>query len=490
MNRESRRILALRLWFLPLLLLGVVACTPQTPVQIIVTPTPGATATDTSSPTPAETVPVPAQPTTGETVASPTVPVTPSRTPIPAAEGSSYGPIIGADFTPPPTSTPQPLPTNTVQPQQPTDIPPTRFATPIGGTPVLDPSQMGVQLYYNVDIDTWWQLVAVYTRRMNVSWIKLQASWEFLQPNGPADDVTTSTAYSLFQAHVQRAYNEGFNVLVSVAKAPDWARNTTVEDGPPYDPQLLANFMTHLLERVGNQVSAIEVWNEPNLRREWQGELPFNGAGYMQLFRPTYDAIRAFDPNMPIITAGLAPTGTNPNLGSVDDRDYLRQMYAAGLNDPYYTNIAGGVHPYSWGNPPDARCCDNIEGRSWDDDPHFYFLNTIEEYREIMVANGHQDVQMWSTEFGWATWDGIPSEAPEVWMTYNSAQDQAEYTIRAFEIGQSRDYMGPMFLWNLNFANPTLLEQRNEMVGYSLFVPLPDGGLTRPLYEMLANRMR
>ncbi len=488
MNRELHRIFALRFWYLMLFVLVVAACQPQAPVQIIVTPTPGATETPTLTTTPEETVAVPALPTTTEESSpSPTMTYTPSRTPVPAAEGSSYGPIVGADFTPPPTSTPFIAPSSTPVPQA-TATPTTVVATPSGGIPVLDANQMGLQLYYNVDIDTWWQLVAVYTRRANVKWIKLQASWEFLQPNGPTDDVTTSTAYSIFQAHVQRAHNEGFNVLVSVAKAPDWARNTQEEDGPPYDPQLLANFMTHLLERVGREVSAIEIWNEPNLRREWVGELPFSGAGYMQLFRPAYDAIRAFDPNMPIVTAGLAPTGTNPELGSVDDREYLRQMYAAGLGDPYYTNVAVGVHPYSWGNPPDARCCDNIEGRSWDDDPHFFFMNTIEEYREIMVNNGHAAVQMWSTEFGWATWEGIPSEAPELWMTYNSAEQQAEYTIRAFQIGQSRDYMGPMFLWNLNFANPTLIEQRNEMVGYSLFVPLPNGGITRPLYDWLANR--
>jgi len=488
MNQESHRKFALRLWLLPLLVSVFVACTPQTPVQIIVTPTPGATATNTDQPTPMDTVAVPAQPTTtDEPEASATLTYTPSRTPVTGAEGGSYGPIVGADYTPPPTSTPVPLPTQTTQ-LQPTAVPPTQISTPIGGIPVLDASQMGLQLYYNVDIDAWWQLVAVHTRRLGVQWIKLQASWAFLQPNGPNDDVTTSTAYSIFESHVQRAHNEGFSVLVSIAKAPAWARNTQVEDGPPYDPQLLANFMTQLLNRMGREISAIEVWNEPNLQREWNGDLAFSGAGYMQLFRPTYDAIRAFSPDIPIITAGLAPTGTNPALGSVDDRQFLRQMYGAGLADPYYSNIAIGVHPYSWGNPPDARCCDNVDGQSWDDDPRFFFMDTIEDYREIMVNNGHSNVQMWTTEFGWATWEGIPSEAPDEWMTYNTAQEQAEYTIRAFQIGQSRDYMGPMFLWNLNFANATLLAERNEMVGYSLFVPLQGNNITRPLYQMLADR--
>jgi hypothetical protein len=91
---------------------------------------------------------------------------------------------------------------------------------------------------------------------------------------------------------------------------------------------------------------------------------------------------------------------------------------------------------------------------------------------------------MWVTEFGWATWEGNPSQPPEVWMTYNSAQDQANYTLRAIEIGQDLDYIGVMILWNLNFANPVTIEQRNEVAGYSIINPVifPQ---ERPLFGLL-----
>ena len=29
----------------------------------------------------------------------------------------------------------------------------------------------------------------------------------------------------------------------------------------------------------------------------------------------------------------------------------------------------------------------------------------MEDYHNIMVNNGHSNVQLWATEFGWATWD-------------------------------------------------------------------------------------
>ena len=471
-----------------ILLFALASCSKPEPVRIIVSATPHPP-TATTEPTLIPTVEL-VQPTDTDVVPTDTEVVPsdiptiqpPTATPIDVQDGQVFGPIIGGQHTPPPTSTPRPTASPTPEQPSPTPIPQTPITTPLAAVPGLDSAQMGIQLYYNVDIDTWWQFVNIRTKPTGVKWIKMQANWEFLQPDQAGQFDTT---FNLFQSHVQRAHNEGFNVLISVVKAPDWARNTTEADGPPYDPQLLANFVTFLLGAIGEQTSAIEIWNEPNLQREWVGDLQFNGAGYMELFRPAYDAVRAFNPNLPIITAGLAPTGTNPELGSIDDRLFLQQMYDAGLRDYNDLNLHIGIHPYSWGNPPDARCCNNVPNRGWDDDPHFFFMNTVEEYREIMVRNGWANQQMWSTEFGWATWSGIASEPPEVWMTYNTPEQQAEYTLRAFEIGQSRDYMGPMFLWNLNFANEALLQERNEMVGYSLLIPGLD---FRPLYHELVNR--
>ena len=457
------------------------ACETQQPFRIIITATPHPP-TATAEITPIPTV-VLVQATDTEVAPTETPsPVPPTSTPTMAGDGTFFGPIIGSDHTPPPTSTARPTVTHTPEQPTATPIPQTPITTPLAEVPGLDPNQMGLQLYYNVDIDTWWQLVTIRTRQTGVGWIKMQANWDFLQPDHAQQ---FDASFRLFQSHVQRAHNEGFNVLISVAKAPQWARGTATDSGPPSDPQALANFITFLLAHVGEQTSAIEIWNEPNLQREWVGNLPFSGAGYMQLFSPAYNAVRAFSPTMPIVTAGLAPTGTNVELGSIDDRVYLQQMYDAGLRGYNDSNLAIGFHPYSWGNPPDARCCNNIPERGWDDSPHFFFMNTVEEYRDIMVRNGDGDNQMWATEFGWATWSGIPSEPPEPWMTYTTPEQQAEYTLRAFEIGQSRDYMGPMFLWNLNFANDALLEERNEMVAYSLFIP---GLPFRPLYDALVER--
>ncbi len=395
----------------------------------------------------------------------------------------SFGAIIGPAYTQPATETPRP----TERPTS-TDLPATQpgsaYTTAVPANQArLDRTQMGIQVHYNYDTQGWARILDRIAA-LRVDWIKLQASWKWLQPNRPGE---FERNFRLFQQHVQAADQRGLKVLLSIAKAPDWARNVDRnEDGPPDDLNELHWFIHKLIEQVGPNIDAIELWNEPNLRREWTGRT-INGGSYMELFRVGYNAIREFSPSTTVITAALAPTGNSAGA-TVNDRTFLRQMYGAGL--AAYADVKIGIHPYSWGNPPDFLCCNNVAGQGWDDRPQFFFLQNIRDYSSIIAANGH-NTQMWATEFGWATWEDFPSTAPEVWMAYNSAVDQRDYTLRAFQIAQARNDVGLMILWNLNFANEFTINQRSEMASYSLVFPSFDGSAQqreRPLFQALAAR--
>jgi hypothetical protein len=347
----------------------------------------------------------------------------------------------------------------------------------------LDAGKMGLQLDWNTDAAGWDRVMAL-SKPVDVGWVKLQASWDALEPvRGQLGG-----DFVRLQTYIKVAKTNGYRVMLSVAKAPDWARRiSTSEDGPPDDPAELARFLTLLLEQVGPGVDAIEIWNEPNLMREWSGGLAFSGAGYMQLFIPAYEAIRAYSPLIVIVSAGLAPTATTPV--SVNDRDFMRQMYEAGLFN--YQDIAIGIHPYGWGNPPDERCCNPVDGRDWDDQGQFFFLDNIIAYRDIMVEFGHKGRKMWATEFGWSTWVDFSKPPPEPWMSYISLEDQADYTINAFKIAQALNFMGPMFLWNFNFANPTTVGNSSDLAGFSLvFVDAQFNLQPRPIYDAFVAARR
>jgi hypothetical protein len=463
-----------------------------TPIYVYVTPTQPEAATDiavlptVSVPIPSETeTPTPTIPpnATFGAIVGPNVTVLPTTTPAPQP-GVTYGPIVGPNHTLVPTET-----------RIPATLPPTVIPT-AGPSPTPMPGLrrdlMGIQIHPHIDNREFDRALNM-ARELNVSWIKFQFNWSLLESSSGQ----YTELFYMLRLYVQQAHDAGFHILISVAKAPGWSRSADAdgqmrEDGPPNDPQTLATFLSGMLTMIGKDgqgqpyISAIEVWNEPNLQREWYGH-PLTGSEYMRYFRPAFDAIRAYSADITVITAAPAPTGDGE--ASSNDRTWLQQLYDGGLAQ-YGQNVVVGIHPYGWANAPDARCCAS-PSLGWDNQPQFFFLDTIEDYHTIMVNNGHSNTQMWVTEFGWATFDGLktsngnapanPADAP--YFGFINQGQQADYTLRAFQLAQERPYLGPMILWNLNFSTvPSAVENSDPQTGYALVDSLWN---PRPVYQYL-----
>jgi hypothetical protein len=418
---------------------------------------------------------------TGEAQGAPTpTPFAPS--PGPVVGGPTQTPyIIIVTATPPPTSMPPPSPS----------------AQPTQALPTLRKDLMGIQIYAYSGEKDWWPMVD-RAQFMGLKWIKTQVSWKEMEPQKGV----FAQPFTVIRDNLIYAGRRGFKIMISVADAPDWARPAEARgqlDGPPANPQDYADFVGTLLDQWGTTyLNAIEIWNEPNLIREWTGE-PRDGATYKKYFDAAYAAVRARSTSMVIITAGPAPAGDTPE-GSVNDRTWLRQLYAAGLpkNDP---NLAIGIHPYGWANAPDAHCCAS-PSQGWDDQRFFFFLDNIADYRQIMTENGHANGKLWATEFGWATFQGlrykdhvngppaIPPADPSLgWMNRLTEAQQAQYIVRAFQLAQTGDlatFMGPMILWNMNFSSLEGYVKEKEPslpeAGYSVLTS--DWG-NRPAYDLL-----
>ena len=77
---------------------------------------------------------------------------------------------------------------------------------------------------------------------------------------------------------------------------------------------------------------AIEIWNEPNLEREWpQGTI--SGSNYTDLLRAAYTTIKANNPAIMVISAAPGPTGVNIDGIVVSDDIFINQMKNAGAAD-------------------------------------------------------------------------------------------------------------------------------------------------------------
>jgi hypothetical protein len=416
------------------------------------------------------------QPATPTPLPPPSLPETALPTPLPSATerpSPLFLPMIQPESAAVEATTAAPSPVTT-----PTSLP-TITPTPLPAFPQytgvsLRRDLIGVQIHlHREDMD----LLFGHLAALNVGWVKTQLSWKLFEPRPGEYDQDLLAELDHLVVAMQ---NNGIQLLLGLAKAPDWSRPTTEADGPPADPAHFEAFASFIASRYQGQVAAYELWNETNLQREWQGAL-LSGTTFVELLAAGAAGIRAADPQAVIISGAPAPTGINDGVTAVDDRLYLQQMAAAGLGRVV---DAVGIHPYGWANPPEATAVwPDPAVPSHNDHPSFFFQDTIMDYRAILDEAGLAHLPLWTTEFGWGSFDQFGRQPPAeaAFMTAVNEWQQAVYTLRAFEMGQELVWMGPMILWNLNFA-PTLGSDFSES-GYSMLRP---DGLARPIYHSLA----
>ncbi|MCP4359543.1 MAG: cellulase family glycosylhydrolase [Chloroflexi bacterium] len=383
--------------------------------------------------------------------------------------------------SPHPLASPSPHPPTPSSPNHLVTVSPPHPATPtfpIYNAPPLAQELLGIQVHLmERDQDE----IFRHLQTLGVGWVKVQISWKLYEPE--PGKVHNGRFIELDQ-FVNRANQANINVLLSVSKAPEWSRPTTEMDGPPTDFALFNRFMADLAGRYQGQVAAYELWNEPNLQREWNG-FPLGGAEFAQLLRAGAAGVRAADAEVLLIAGAPAVTGIDDGVTAVADRSFLRQMLEAGAADA----VDGlGVHPYGFANPPDSSLShpDSTDAPTHNNHPTFFFTDTLNDYTHIQQDFG-VDLPLWVTEFGWGSFENIASAPPPgvEYMAQVTEWEQAVYTLRAFELGQMQQLGGPMFLWNLNFG--PLLGTDFAESGYSVLQP---DGRPRPVYSSLATAVK
>ena len=242
------------------------------------------------------------------------------------------------------TATPMPTSMPSVQPPTSTFQLPT--STP---TPVPKPD-VGVQgQFIGPDGD----LGVAQAADLGVGWIKQQVDWNSIEY------ARGLYHWSELDHFVAQARDHKLKILLSVARAPGFSRPEPIEeDGPPSDFALFHDFMKALSERYKGNVAAYELWNEPNLRREWRG-FDLSATKFVELIKAGASGVREGDPDAIVISGAPATTGIDDKIAAIDDRVYLREMIAAGVGDLV---DAVGAHPYGAGNPPDEHAADRDGG--------------------------------------------------------------------------------------------------------------------------------
>jgi len=331
-------------------------------------------------------------------------------------------------------------------------------------------------LTYGIQTFLWWDggetgLHLDWVRLMSYSHVKQTFAWKDLEPR---QDIWDWEQADRIMEEVER---RGLRMIARLGQVPEWAHpelDDSIEtddshDVPPTDMADWRDFCFTIADRYKGRIVAYQIWNEPNLTREWGNEPP-DPAGYVALLAECSEEIRRADPNAVLISAGLAPTGTH-NEDATPDDVYLDQMYRN--NFQQYID-AVGVHATGYAPPEFGPDDAEKEGRG-----RWFTFRRIEDLRKIMIAYGDEARQMAIMEFGYTT----DTRNPDYSWYGVTEEEQADMLLRAYDyaIENWRPWVGLMTL--IYMPSPGWIPEDEE---YWWAITTPDKG-HRPAFFTLAN---
>ena len=267
----------------------VVAMASETPLPTdapLITPTPGEAPTDIL---PLTELPTLVEPPTQEPTLTAEVP--------PAATSTSEVPteVISASETPSTTDVPAETPTTIAT----IDLTPSR-------TPIVENNAFAIGAH------VFGFAHFAQMQQAGMTWLKLQIRWDGVSAPGAV------------QAQIDSARGGGFKVLLSVVGSI----TQLAADRPAY----IQKYSAYVAGLAALNPDAMEIWNEPNIDREWpSGQI--SGGNYAQMLIAAYNAIKQVNPAVMVISGAPAPTGFFGGrcaAAGCDDNIFITQMQQAG----------------------------------------------------------------------------------------------------------------------------------------------------------------
>ncbi len=207
--------------------------------------------------------------------------------------------------------------------------------------------------------------------------VRVDVLWSNLEPVGAGQ--LEGRALGELDRTVHEAAAANLKVIMLVEGTPCWdssapakllkrcvaGQHSAANAWPPSEPSDYAAFVAYLAARYGSSLAAIEIWSEPDQANELYFAGPEKARRYAALLRAAYPAIKAADPQVPVLAGALV--GSN---GA-----FLRALYAAGIKG-YYDGLS--VHFYN------------------------LVLASVRSIHDVQIANG-DTTPLWLNEFGWSS---------------------------------------------------------------------------------------
>jgi hypothetical protein len=311
---------------------------------------------------------------------------------------------------------------------------------------VSDPAALGDSAAVQVQ-----QLQAI--RALGVTSVRVDASWQVGQPNGPG-----SFDFTSLDQVVASLRTVGLSADLIIDQTPSWAAVPGSQGSSwaqPASASAFAAWAGAVAARYAGSgiVRCFEIWNEPNIATFWQPKP--DPVAYTADLKAAYAAIKRVDTSAFVISGGLAPAVTTAT--SYDPRSFLEDMYKDGAKGSFE---AVGDHPYCYPASPD-------EFESWSG--WSQMSATAPSLRSIMVSNGDSALKIWITEFG------APTSGPNTVGTVG----QGDQLVQAISQVKKLKWIGSIYIYT--WADLSGLSSQEN--GFGL---LATGGAPKPAYAAVS----
>ncbi len=212
--------------------------------------------------------------------------------------------------------------------------------------------------------------------------------------------------FDMLDRYVQIATEKRIELLMPLGLSPTWASARPMEPsaynqpGWAAEPQNIGSwrdYVEQVARRYKGKIKYYEIWNEPNLRRFFSGDV----RAVVALACNAFEVIKRVDPEAKVVS----PSATYKDDG-------IRWLYA-------YLNAGGdkctdivGFHFYTWAHDPPEE-----------------LARLSSEVRKVMNSHGIGSMPLWNTESGWY----IANSRVQVKTKYKVLSDQeaSDYIVRA-----------------------------------------------------------
>lgn len=317
-------------------------------------------------------------------------------------------------------------------------------------------------------------------RDAGFGWIRQEFPWEDIEVDGRGqftdtrvdydgdDSPDTISSWDKYDVIVDLAQEHDLDMIVRLSNPPAWSRADNPETlggalAPPDDYQDFVNYAVAVAERYQGRINYYQVWNEPNIYPEW-GDNFANPADYTRLLCMTYDALKAVDPNIVVISGTIAPTDSLDGYFGYHDLVFLQNMYDNGAGECFDVLAAQGYGLNS--GPTDRR--QRVT--------HLSYARHV-QYRDIMVNNGDAHKPIWLSEVAWSpmlepclqTGECVSTDSINGAFNFGAVTNEqaGRYLVEAYERAQSEwAWIGHITYWH--FTRPTINEADEVMYWFRM----------------------